>query len=103
MANDLYRRMNWLTNKIISENNDKYRLIKDIVSRQKNAPLGADVLYKVRDQIQNERNKQSWVDAEELAELERIFQQMATEVLSEKIFGLSSRISYFFRVKKNFS
>ncbi|HAS1236377.1 KAP family P-loop NTPase fold protein [Enterobacter cloacae] len=84
MANDLYRRMNWLTNKIISENNDKYRLIKDIVSRQKNAPLGADVLYKVRDQIQNERNKQSWVDAEELAELERIFQQMATEVLSEK-------------------
>lgn len=84
MANDLYRRMNWLTNKIISESNDKYRLIKDIVSRQKNAPLGADVLYKVRDQIQNERNKQSWVDAEELAELERIFQQMATEVLSEK-------------------
>lgn len=86
MANDLYRRMNWLTNKIISESNDKYRLIKDIVSRQKNAPLGADVLYKVRDQIQNERNKQSWVDAEELAELERIFQQMATEVLSEKIY-----------------
>ncbi|EKS6154190.1 AAA family ATPase [Salmonella enterica] len=86
MANDLYRRMNWLTNKIISESNDKYRLIKDIVSRQKNAPLGADVLYKVRDQIQNERSKQSWIDAEELAELERIFQQMATEVLSEKIY-----------------
>lgn len=84
MGNDLYRRMNWLTNKIISENNNKYRLIKDIVSRQKNAPLGADVLYKVRDQIQNERNKQSWIDAEELAELECIFQQMATEVLSEK-------------------
>lgn len=84
MANDLYRRMNWLTNKIISESNDKYRLIKGIVSRQNNAPLGADVLYKVRDQIQNERNKQSWVDSEELAELERIFQQMATEVLSEK-------------------
>ena len=84
MGSDLYRRMNWLTNKIISENNDKYRLIKDIVSRQKNAPLGADVLYKVRDQIQNERNKQSWIDAEELAELECIFQQMATEVLSEK-------------------
>lgn len=84
MGSDLYRRMNWLTNKIISENNDKYRLIKDIVSRQKNAPLGADVLYKVRDQIQNERNKQSWIDAKELAELECIFQQMATEVLSEK-------------------
>lgn len=96
MGSDLYRRMNWLTNKIISENNDKYRLIKDIVSRQKNAPLGADVLYKVRDQIQNERNKQSWIDAEELAELECIFQQMATEVLSEKNIWITISNLIFF-------
>lgn len=98
---DLYRRMNWLTNKIISESDDKYGLIKSIVSRHENAPLGADVLYKVRDQIQNERNNKSWIGVEELTELEGIFQQMAIEVLNDKIYfdcHLESHI--FFELKR---
>lgn len=101
MTKDLYRRMNWLTNKIISESDDKYNLIKGIVGRNENAPLGADVLYKARDQIQNERINKSWVSIEELAELEGIFQQMAAKVLNDKMYldcHLESHI--FFELKR---
>lgn len=86
MTKDLYRRMNWLTNKIISKSDDKYELIKSIVGRHENAPLGADVLYKARDIIQNERHKKSWISIEELAKLEGIFQTMVVKVLKDKKF-----------------
>ncbi len=101
MSKDLYRRMNWLTNKIISESKDKYGLIKNIVSRQENAPLGADVLYKARDQIRNEKNDVSWIGIEELAEIEDIFQKIAVKVLNDKIYldyHLESHI--FFELKR---
>ncbi|HDW7097263.1 TPA: KAP family P-loop NTPase fold protein [Yersinia enterocolitica] len=101
MSKDVYRRMNWLTNKIISESDDKYGLIKSVVSRQENVPLGADVLYKVRDQIRNERNNVSWLGIEELAEIEGIFQQIAIKALNDKTYfdyHLESHI--FFELKR---
>ncbi|ELG4677372.1 hypothetical protein RAL73_002968 [Vibrio cholerae] len=54
MSKDLYRQMNWLTNKVISESDDKYTLIKNLIGREESAPLAADVLYKIRGQIRRE-------------------------------------------------
>ncbi|HCD8330542.1 TPA: AAA family ATPase, partial [Escherichia coli] len=101
LTKDLYRRMNWLTNKVISESDDKYGLIKGVVGRHENAPLGADVLCQARKQIQNGWNDKIWVSIEELAELEGIFQQVAIKVLSDKIYfdyHLESHI--FFELKR---
>ncbi|EPS9680777.1 KAP family P-loop NTPase fold protein [Escherichia coli] len=101
LTKDLYRRMNWLTNKVISESDDKYGLIKGGVGRHENAPLGADVLCQARKQIQNGWNDKIWVSIEELAELEGIFQQVAIKVLSDKIYfdyHLESHI--FFELKR---
>ncbi|HCN5262947.1 TPA: AAA family ATPase, partial [Escherichia coli] len=101
LTKDLYRRMNWLTNKVISESDDKYGLIKGVVGRHENAPLGADVLCQARKQIQNGWNDKIWVSIEELAELEGIFQQVAIKVLSDKIYfdyHLESHV--FFELKR---
>ena len=97
LTKDLYRR----TNKVISESDDKYGLIKGVVGRHENAPLGADVLCQARKQIQNGWNDKIWVSIEELAELEGIFQQVAIKVLSDKIYfdyHLESHI--FFELKR---
>ncbi|WP_427027001.1 KAP family P-loop NTPase fold protein [Klebsiella oxytoca] len=101
LAKDLYRWINWLTNKIISESDDKCELIKSIVGRHENAPFGADVLYKSRDQIQNENNDKAWISIEELAEVEDIFKQMAIKVLNDRMYfdyHLESHI--FFELKR---
>lgn len=85
MSRDLYRQMNWLTNKVISESDDKYTLIKKLVGRQESAPLAADVLYKVRGQIHGEKTyDESWVSEEQLDELEVDYQKVAIKSLSDK-------------------
>lgn len=85
MSRDLYRQMNWLTNKVISENDDKYTLIKQLVGRQDSAPLAADVLYKIRGQIRGENNyDKPWVSEGQLDELEIDYQKIAIKSLSDK-------------------
>jgi hypothetical protein len=84
MSKDLYRQMNWLTNKLISESDDKYTLIKNLIAREESAPLAADVLYKVRGQIRGERYDEPWVSEEQLAELEVDYQEMAIKSLSNR-------------------
>ena len=85
MSRDLYRQMNWLTNKVISESDDKYTLIKKLVGRQKSAPLAADVLYKIRSQIHGKKNyDEPWVSEEQLDELEIDYQKVAIKSLSDK-------------------
>lgn len=84
MSKDLYRQMNWLTNKVISESDDKYTLIKNLVVREKSAPLAADVLYKIRGQIHGESYDEPWVSEEQLAELEVDYQKMAIKSLSDR-------------------
>ena len=86
MSKDLYRQMNWLTNKIISENDSKFELIESLVNRTENAPFSADVLYKTRDQIKEKHLDEPWVSDEELVELESKFQNISIEALSQKLF-----------------
>ncbi|WP_318487225.1 KAP family P-loop NTPase fold protein [Photobacterium leiognathi] len=82
MSKDLYRQMNWLTNKVISESDDKYTLINNLVLREESAPLAADVLYKIRGQLHGESYDEPWVSEEQLAELEVGYQKMAIKSLS---------------------
>ncbi|EOV0118947.1 P-loop NTPase fold protein [Vibrio parahaemolyticus] len=84
MSKDLYRQMNWLTNKVISESDDKYTLIKNLVGREESAPLAADVLYKIRGQIRRESYDEPWVSEEQLNELEVDYQKMAIKSLSDR-------------------
>jgi hypothetical protein len=85
MSKDLYLQINWLTNKVISESDDKYTLIKKLVGRQESTPLAADVLYKIRSQIHGERTyDESWVSEEQLVELEVDYQKVAIKSLSDK-------------------
>lgn len=84
MSKDLYRQMNWLTNKVISESNDKYTLIKNLVGREESAPLAADVLYKIRGQIRGESYDEPWVSEQQLDKLEVDYQKMAIKSLSDR-------------------
>ena len=84
MSKDLYRQMNWLTNKVISESNDKYTLIKNLVGREESAPLAADVLYKIRGQIRGESYDEPWVSEQQLDKLEVDYQNMAIKSLSDR-------------------
>ncbi|EGQ7680969.1 AAA family ATPase [Vibrio parahaemolyticus] len=84
MSKDLYRQMNWLTNKMISESDDKYTLIKNLVGREESAPLAADVLHKTRGQIRRESYDEPWVSEEQLNELEVDYQKMAIKSLSDR-------------------
>jgi len=86
MSRDLYRQMNWLTNKIISESDSKFELIECLVNRAENAPLSADILYKTRDQIKEKYSDEPWVSDEQLVELESKFQNAAIEALQQKLF-----------------
>src|SRR5690606_34283362 len=70
MSKDLYRQMNWLTNKVISACGNKYTLIKYLVGREKSAPLAADVLYKIRDQVHGKNHDEKWITEQQLEELE---------------------------------
>ncbi len=86
MSRDLYRQMKWLTSKIISENKSKFELVKSIVEKKENAPLSADILYKVRDQIKGNDSDEPWVATEELQELEIIIQGVLIEALTDRLF-----------------
>jgi len=100
MSRDPYRQMQWLTNKMISESDHQYELIKSLVGREESAPLAADVLYKVRDQAHEQNYDEPWVSEEQLIELEEIFQKVAINALSKKIFidnHLESHIFYELR------
>jgi len=102
LSKDLYRKMNWLTNKIISESNNKYELIRGIIGREENAPLAADVLYKVRSQLKGDDYDKPWVSEEQLTGLEILYQEMAVKAISGKVYiknYLESHI--FFELKRS--
>ncbi|WFF96864.1 hypothetical protein [Aeromonas caviae] len=102
LSKDIYRQINWLTNKIISDYDDKYSLIKRIIERESSAPLGGDLLYKVRGQCHGEYNETKWVNDTELKELEEIFQSVAIHALSNKIFIKSHLEPHiFFELKRS--
>lgn len=84
ISRDVYRQMNWLTNKIISESDEKYKLIKSLIEREENAPLAADVLYKIRSQILGDSYDEPWVSKDQLEELEVDYQKVAIKSLSNK-------------------
>lgn len=87
--------MYWLTDKIISKSSEQYELIKKIIGRYENAPLGAEVLYNVRNSSNIQINK------DQIVELENIFKETATIALNKKIFfdyHLESNI--FFELKR---
>ena len=84
MSKDLYRQMNWLTNKVISESGNKYTLIKYLVGREKSAPLAADVLYKIRVQVHGKNHDEKWITEQQLEELEGDYQEMAMKALTDR-------------------
>ncbi|RQM61785.1 KAP family P-loop NTPase fold protein [Aeromonas enteropelogenes] len=84
ISRDVYRQMNWLTNKIISESDEKYKLIKSLIEREESAPLAADVLYKIRSQILGDSYDEPWVSKDQLEELEVDYQKVAIKSLSNK-------------------
>jgi len=86
MSRDLYRQMNWLTNKIISDNDSKFELVKAIVEKVENTPLSTDILYKIRDQFKEDNWDEPWVTTEELQELETIIQDISIEAITDKLF-----------------
>lgn len=97
MSKDLYRQMNWLTNKVISESGNKYTLIKYLVSREKSAPLAADVLNKIRGQVHGKNHDEKWITEEQLEELEGAYQEIAIKALADRAFinnHLESHIFY---------
>ncbi|OFC70939.1 KAP family P-loop NTPase fold protein [Alteromonas confluentis] len=97
MSKDLYRQMNWLTNKVISESGNKYTLIKYLVDREKSAPIAADVLYKIRVQVHGKNHDEEWITEQQLEELEGDYQEMAMKALTNMAFinnHLESHIFY---------
>ncbi|MBR9910402.1 MAG: AAA family ATPase [Gammaproteobacteria bacterium] len=97
MSKDLYRQMNWLTNKVISESGNKYTLIKYLVGRGKSAPLAADVLYKIRDQVHGKSHDEKWITEQQLEELEGDYQEIAIKALTDRAYinnHLESHIFY---------
>ena len=85
-GNDPFLRMIWLTNKVISDNDDKYELIKNIICRHSNAPISVDLLSKVKHQIEGKSNDEPWITDDQLSELSKDFQEIAVSVLSERLF-----------------
>ena len=102
-SNDLYLQMNWLTNKVISKSENQFELIKRLVSKQEVAPLAADILNTVRSQINGRRHEEPWVSAEQLLELEELFQEIALEALSKKMFVDNFLESHIFYALKRYS
>lgn len=102
LSNDLYKKMNWLTNKIIYESDDKYALIKKLICREENAPLASDVLCNIRNQIFRQGYDKPWVSEEQLAEFEIDYQEMSINALINKRYidnHLESHI--FFELKRS--
>ncbi|WP_439461857.1 KAP family P-loop NTPase fold protein [Serratia quinivorans] len=102
LSNDLYKKMNWLTNKIIYESDDKYALIKKLICREESAPLASDVLCNIRNQIFREGYDKPWVSEEQLAEFEIDYQEMSINALINKRYidnHLESHI--FFELKRS--
>ncbi|HHE6468365.1 TPA: P-loop NTPase fold protein [Providencia rettgeri] len=85
-SNDIYQKINWITEKIIADSDDKYELIRGIVSRKNSIPISTYIIYTVRGQQNDMLNKNSWVTIEQFDELEQIFQTVAIEALTERTF-----------------
>jgi hypothetical protein len=96
MSRDLYRQMNWLTNKVISESDLKFELIDRLIDRIESVPISGDILYKTRDQIKEKYSDSPWITADELDQLEYKFQNIAIKALDEKLFINSHLESHLF-------
>jgi predicted KAP-like P-loop ATPase len=97
MSKDLYRQMNWLTNKLISESDNKLQLINSLLQREESAPLSSDILCKVRNQIHGKNHDEPWISEDQLKILENLFIKVAINALSNKLFinnHLESNIYY---------
>ncbi|WP_371375251.1 P-loop NTPase fold protein [Thalassotalea aquiviva] len=85
ISTELYSRMNWVTNAVITKSDDKFTLIKQLVNRLESAPLAADVLRKVRSQIYGETSSgEVWISKNQLKQLEVDYQHVAVKSLKEK-------------------
>lgn len=100
MSNNPFQKMMWLTNKVISDCDDKSKLITDIVKRSSNAAISADLLLKIRNQIhskkKNNNNDEPWVTEKQLDSIEGYFQSSAISALSEKLFVNNHLESHIF-------
>jgi hypothetical protein len=97
MTRDLYRQMNWLTNKVISENDNQFELINKLMGRTESTPLAGDVLFKIRQQLQKNNHDKPWISEEQLQVLDVDFQTIAIYALTNKLFisnHLESHIFY---------
>ncbi|CVB04615.1 Predicted P-loop ATPase [Serratia marcescens] len=102
ISKDLYRKMNWLTNKIISDCDEKYTLLRGLIGREESAPLAADVLFKVRSQLHGDNYDSPWATEEQLAEFEKVYQEMAEKAIFDKKYidnHLEAHI--FFELKRS--
>ena len=96
-----FQQMIWLTDNIISKKENKEDLILSIITRADNAPISADLIFRMRRQIQKQQegneHQKVWVDSTKFKELEDEFVNIAFSVLNKKIFlnsTLESEIFY---------
>ena len=103
ISKDFYSQLNWLTNKIISENEDKYPLLKQLIGRQDSAPIAADVLLQIRGQIRGKNNNgERWVTEEQFEEFEILYQKIAIKSLLGKThFDNHLESHIFFELKRS--
>lgn len=96
LSKDLYRQMNWLTNMIISESDDKHSLIEDLIKREESLPLAADILYKIRRQIREKSYDEMWIKEEQLEALEHDYQDAAVRTLKKGMYVQNYLASHIF-------
>lgn len=85
---DLYRELEWLTERALSREEDKETLVRNLVMREKNAAISAFIINLVDDSVNNpKQQKQRWTDSNFLDEIKAIFVQVAIRALRQKLFS----------------
>lgn len=102
LRKDPYRFMEWLTEKVVSDNPERFTLCCQIMSRSENAPLAADLLNAIRKDIKSKHDNNFLLSESQLNELECLFQVSALKAINDKMFldnHLESHI--FFELKRS--
>lgn len=102
LRKDPFRFMEWLTEKVVSNNPEHFTLCRKIISRAENAPLSAGLLNIIRRESKSPQTDKFSLNTEQIDELESLFQISAIKAIDERMFLESHLESHvFYELKRS--
>ncbi len=103
---NVFQQITWFTDELVSKSKNTTTLLSEIISREENAPISANLINTMRHQIEKSEEGNShqevWVKKDVFLKLEKKFTKVAVKVLQKKSFIKTSlEADIFYELKRS--